>query len=99
MTTVFISRLLPFVSFDLVSYAAGLTVLSFARFALATFTGILPASFLLAHFGSTLSTQNPLSGWLAVAVLGVLGVAPFFAHLLHKQPDRKESARKVSRDE
>ncbi len=87
MTTVFISRLLPFVSFDLVSYAAGLTVLSFARFALATFAGIIPASFLLAHFGSTLSTQNPLSGWLTVVVLGVLGVAPLFAQLLEKKDD------------
>ena len=36
MTIVFASRLLPFVSFDLVSYAAGLTVLKSWRFALAT---------------------------------------------------------------
>jgi uncharacterized membrane protein YdjX (TVP38/TMEM64 family) len=85
MTTVFVSRLLPFVSFDVVSYAAGLTVLSLPRFALATFAGILPASFLLAHFGSTLSTDTALSGWITVAVLGVLGVAPLLVHLLHKQ--------------
>ena len=86
MTSVFISRLMPFVSFDLVSYAAGLTVLTFPRFALATFAGILPASFVLAHFGSTLSTDDPFSGWLVVAVLGVLGVAPFIVHLLRKNP-------------
>ena len=55
MMTVFVSRLLPFVSFDLVSYAAGLTVLSFTRFAIATFAGILPASFVLAHYGAELS--------------------------------------------
>ncbi|MFZ2155678.1 MAG: VTT domain-containing protein [Bradyrhizobium sp.] len=52
---VFASRLLPFVSFDLVSYAAGLTLLSAWRFALATLAGIIPASFLLAHFGHELS--------------------------------------------
>lgn len=52
---VFASRLLPFVSFDLVSYAAGLTLLSAWRFALATLAGIIPASFLLAHFGRELS--------------------------------------------
>ena len=51
---VFASRLLPFVSFDLVSYAAGLTLLSAWRFALATLAGIIPASFLLAHFGHEL---------------------------------------------
>jgi uncharacterized membrane protein YdjX (TVP38/TMEM64 family) len=52
---VFASRLLPFVSFDLVSYAAGLTPLSAWRFALATLAGIIPASFLLAHFGHEMS--------------------------------------------
>ena len=50
--TVFVSRLLPFVSFDAMSYAAGLSRLHFWRFALATIAGILPASFVLAHFGS-----------------------------------------------
>lgn len=38
---VFFSRLLPFVSFDVVSYAAGLTALSAWRFALATLAGII----------------------------------------------------------
>ena len=50
MGLVFVSRLLPFISFDIVSYAAGLTVLSFWRFAVATLAGIVPMSFLLAHF-------------------------------------------------
>lgn len=49
---VFTSRLLPFVSFDAMSYAAGLSRLHFWRFALATMAGIMPASFVLAHFGS-----------------------------------------------
>jgi len=52
---VFASRLLPFVSFDLVSYAAGLTLLAAWRFALATLAGVIPASFLLAHFGHEMS--------------------------------------------
>lgn len=56
MSIVFFSRLLPFVSFDIISYAAGVTPLRFWRFALATFAGIIPASFLLAHFGSELAT-------------------------------------------
>ncbi|MEP7283506.1 MAG: VTT domain-containing protein [Rubrivivax sp.] len=49
MGIVFFSRLLPFLSFDLVSYAAGMTVLEFWRFAVATLAGIAPTSFLLAH--------------------------------------------------
>lgn len=50
--TVFITRLLPFVSFDAVSYASGLSSLHLWRFLLATIAGIIPASFVLAHFGA-----------------------------------------------
>lgn len=66
---VFISRLLPFVSFDLVSYAAGLTKIGAGLFFLATLAGIIPASFLLAHFGGTLTGGS--TGGIALAVLGI----------------------------
>jgi len=49
--TVFASRLMPFISFDMISYAAGLSCLHAWRFALATLAGIVPTSFLLAHVG------------------------------------------------
>lgn len=66
---VFVSRLLPFVSFDAMSYAAGLTGLHFWRFALATIAGILPASFLLAHVGGAAMDGNfGLAGWGALAL-------------------------------
>lgn len=51
MMIVFASRLVPFMSFDLVSYAAGLTVINFWRYALATLLGLVPISFALAHMG------------------------------------------------
>jgi len=89
MLTVLASRLLPFVSFDLVSYAAGLTVLRFWRFALATLAGIIPASFVLAHFGSEFATGGALSGGLAILVVGVLGVAPFVIRALHGERGQK----------
>ena len=44
--TVLICRLLPFVSFDIVSYAAGLTSMSFISFFVATGVGQLPACLL-----------------------------------------------------
>lgn len=76
MFLVFGSRLLPFVSFDIVSYAAGLTALHAWRFALATFAGIVPASFLLAHFGSEITTGNAERiGWAGV-LLGALVALP-----------------------
>jgi uncharacterized membrane protein YdjX (TVP38/TMEM64 family) len=66
---VFASRLLPFVSFDMISYAARLNRLHAGRFALATLAGIVPASFLLAHFGG-----EAVSGGLGRATRAVLGL-------------------------
>ena len=58
MWLVMVSRLIPFISFDLVSYAAGITALSYHRFLLATAIGILPSSFLLAYFGEAAGEQS-----------------------------------------
>ena len=69
MATVFASRLMPFVSFDMISYAAGLSRLHAWRFAVATLAGIVPASFLLAHFGG-----EAVSGDLRRAIWAVLGL-------------------------
>jgi len=38
---IFVSRLIPFLTFDLVSYAAGLSPILFWRFALATLVGLM----------------------------------------------------------
>lgn len=72
MATVFVTRLLPFLSFDLVSYAAGLTVLSLWRFVVATLAGILPASFVLAHFGSEMVGGESGRIVLSTLALGLL---------------------------
>ncbi|SFH29459.1 Uncharacterized membrane protein YdjX, TVP38/TMEM64 family, SNARE-associated domain [Palleronia marisminoris] len=74
---VFASRLMPFVSFDLISYAAGLSPLRFWRFALATLAGIAPASFLLAHFGTSAASGDAgVFTWIAALGLGVVTGAP-----------------------
>jgi len=76
MAIVFGTRLMPFLSFDLISYAAGLTPISWWRFALATALGIAPASFLLAHFGEVFATADSRQvGW-AVLALGMATVLP-----------------------
>ena len=76
MGIVFVSRVLPFISFDIVSYAAGLTVLSFWRFAIATVAGIVPASFLLAHFGNEMGTGQTNRILFSVLALGGLTMIP-----------------------
>ena len=76
MAVVFASRLMPFLSFDIVSYAAGLTPLKVWRFALATLLGILPASFLLAHFGDEMVSGELGRAGLAVLALGGITLLP-----------------------
>lgn len=87
---VFVSRLLPFVSFDLVSYGAGLTPLKAWRFALATLLGLIPASFLLAHFGGELAAADMGKAMVALLLIGLLVALPLVFKLVraHKNRDR-----------
>lgn len=52
---ILIARLLPFVSFDIVSYAAGLTGMSFWAFFWATGIGQLPATIIYSYIGGMLT--------------------------------------------
>jgi len=72
MLTVCVSRLIPFISFDIVSYAAGLTKLSYLQFAIATLVGIIPASFLLAHIGSEMLDSNINEMIFTILLLGLI---------------------------
>ncbi|GJL48899.1 MAG: hypothetical protein NPIRA01_01260 [Nitrospirales bacterium] len=72
MGFVFLSRLLPIFSFDLVSYGAGLTSMSLKAFAIATFLGMVPPTFALVYFGSSTLAVD----WLVI-LLGVLLVGFF----------------------
>jgi len=72
---VLISRLLPFVSFRVVSYAAGLTPIAFWQFLVATGIGQLPATLLYSYLGGQLSQSVQILFWalsitVAITVLG-----------------------------
>ncbi len=89
--TVFGSRLLPFISFDALSYAAGLSRLHLWRFLLATLAGILPASFLLAHFGAeAMSGDFGTAEWIAVG-LGLMTAAPLIIGALWHRNGRAKA--------
>ena len=89
--TVFASRLMPFISFDIVSYAAGLSCLHLWRFALATLAGIIPASFALAHFGNeAVSGETSRAVWAAVG-LGALTLTPLVAVAIRDWRRKKQS--------
>jgi len=53
--SILIARLLPFISFDAVSYAAGLTPMKFWGFFLATGIGQLPATIVYSYVGGMLT--------------------------------------------
>lgn len=63
---VLIARLLPFVSFDIVSYAAGLTSMNFWPFFIATGLGQLPATIVYSYIGGM------LTGTTKTFVMGLL---------------------------
>ena len=84
-TMVFVSRLMPFLSFDLISYGAGLTTITFWRFALATLLGLLPASFLLAHFGGEMVDTDIQQLSVIILLLGLVIGLPLFFKLISKR--------------
>lgn len=74
--SVLIARLLPFMSFDVVSYAAGLTSMKFWPFFLATGLGQLPATIVYSYVGGILTGGAKLfvTGLLILFALSVLAV-------------------------
>ena len=69
---VLIARLIPLVSFDVVSYAAGLTRMRLWPFLLATLLGMAPATFAYTYLGSRTPQGSPcifvLLGTIAVGI-------------------------------
>lgn len=72
--TILIARLLPFISFDLVSYAAGLTSMSFISFFIATGIGQIPATIIYSYVGDMLTggAKLMMMGILTLSAISVL---------------------------
>lgn len=92
--TILIARLLPFVSFDIVSYAAGLTAMGFRSFFWATGLGQLPATLIYSYAGQM------LAGGSRKFVLGllILFALSIFTLLLKKVISRPASKNSSSPD-
>ncbi len=74
--SILIARLLPFMSFDIVSYAAGLTSMGFSSFLIATGLGQLPATIIYSYVGGMLTGGARLlvTGLFILFALSVLVV-------------------------
>jgi uncharacterized membrane protein YdjX (TVP38/TMEM64 family) len=76
---IFFSRLLPLISFDVVSYGAGLTRMSLRSFTLATLLGSLPMTFLYHFFGSLIVISSTMALILGLMVVAILFALPYLA--------------------
>jgi len=76
---ILVTRLVPVFSFALVSYAAGLTAVSFGRFLLASILGMLPMTLVFVGIGRSFQV-HPLASVAAAAVLLIIMTAvPYYA--------------------
>lgn len=73
---ILIARLLPFISFDIVSYAAGLTSMGFLPFFIATGLGQLPATIVYSYVGGMLTggAKTFVTALLIIFALSALAV-------------------------
>jgi len=91
--TILVCRLIPFISFDFVSYAAGLTNMKFWPFFIATGLGQLPATIVYSYVGGSLSggAQKLFVGLLTLFGLSiVIGIAKKVYNDKHKNDTKKE---------
>ena len=86
--TILIARLLPFISFDIVSYAAGLTSMSFFSFFVATGIGQLPATIVYSYIGSMLTGTTKT---IVVGLLMLFAISTLIFLLKKVWSDKKEA--------
>ncbi|WP_251860442.1 TVP38/TMEM64 family protein [Clostridium sp. Marseille-Q2269] len=72
---ILIARLLPFVSFDAISYAAGLTEMSFWSFFWATGVGQLPATIVYSLLGQNIGSMAKMALWIFCGVIALIVIA------------------------
>lgn len=95
---VFISRLIPFVSFDVVSYGAGLTKMSLRKFIIATLFGMIPITFMYNYAGAIISVGRGISLAAGLFFVALFFVVPyllertqFATRIMEKFHDNKEN--------
>ena len=93
--TILICRLLPFVSFDAVSYFAGLTSIGFWAFVIATGLGQLPATIVYSYVGGMLTGGVK---YLLTALLCIFALSAVVAILkgLYNERQKAKSAEKAA---
>jgi uncharacterized membrane protein YdjX (TVP38/TMEM64 family) len=76
---ILLTRLLPFFSFDLISYGAGIAGISFPVFIIATLLGMIPSTLILTYLGESLTIDIHLTIIISIILSLVLIALPFIA--------------------
>ena len=74
--SILLTRLVPFIPFDLISYVSGITKVSFTSYMLATVLGAFPRTLMLAYAGGLFSSMFVSLGG-ALDVLFIIGIGGF----------------------
>ncbi|MFH1107301.1 MAG: TVP38/TMEM64 family protein [Candidatus Micrarchaeota archaeon] len=72
--TIIVARLIPVMSFDAVSYGAGLAKMDFPRFIIGTLIGMVPGVLLFSFIGNELSYQWLLILMAAIVIVSALAL-------------------------
>jgi uncharacterized membrane protein YdjX (TVP38/TMEM64 family) len=88
-----ICRLLPFVSFDFVSYAAGLTSMRFLPFVIATGIGQLPATVVYSYVGGMLTGGVQM---VVTALLLLFALSIFIMLFKQVYTDRQNKKKEIN---
>ncbi|GAA0746059.1 TVP38/TMEM64 family protein [Clostridium oceanicum] len=89
---ILIARLLPFISFDAISYAAGLTTMTFWSFFWATGIGQLPATIVYSILGQNIGKVAKLGLWVVCGVIALIALAFAIRKYLLDKKNKKEVA-------
>ncbi len=82
---VFVLRLIPLVSFDLLSYAAGIAKVRFRLFLFATVLGMIPGTLAYSFLGASLASGSVTTVFIAALVfVSLIGVTYYFRKPVQK---------------
>ncbi|KGO14421.1 TVP38/TMEM64 family protein [Clostridium botulinum] len=90
---ILIARLLPFVSFDAISYAAGLTEISFWAFFWATGVGQLPATIVYSILGQNIGNMAKMGLWIFSGVVALIVFAIAIKKYLMDKKNKEDKAK------
>ncbi len=96
--SIFIARLLPFMPFDIVSYAAGLTSMKFWPFFLATGLGQLPATIIYSYAGKMLGGGARTFVYGLFIVFSLFALTSIIRSVYQQKADKKNDKKKVGKE-